>query len=346
MRKLFPLSFFFATSLLFCIATSAIAQTGQIPVFYVRAHPDDIQLFIGNQAAADASNSSVRSVWIIATAGDAGRSSNWWQAREAGALASMEQALAWTPGSFPAGCYQRKDTPTINGHAVVRYRLYNASSAIRSVMYCLRLPDGNVDGSGFASTSYESLLKLMNNTISTMDTVDGNATYSGISDVMDTLDTIMTNERNATDPNIHPWLNANEYSGMRNTNDATQDHTDHRVLGSILASFAHYNGYNRLWWQSYTVRSAGGYTTLTGTDLTNKDKVFHAYTSALDIMLTFFNGQTAPSGQNWSWSGATYELDDHDSWWAEWFEFGDVMHVYPRAYTTSDTSNSYPLTYP
>jgi len=346
MRKLFLATLSIVTLLSFGLTTPTKAQTGQTPVFYVAAHPDDIQLFIGNQAAADASSTSVRTVWIIVTAGDAGRDTNWWQAREAGALASMEQAVGFVPGAFPSGCYHTTDKPTINGHTMVRHKLIDGSARTRSVMYLLRLPDGNVDGSGFASTSYESLLKLMNSTISTIHTVDGIATYSGISDVMYTLDAIMTSERNATNPSVHPWLNANEYSGMRNTNDATEDHTDHRVLGSILASFAYYNGYNRLWWQSYTVRSAGGYTTLTGADLTNKTNVFFAYTHAMETILDFFNGQTPPSGHDWTWSGSTYELADHDGWWADYFEFGDVMHVYTRTYSTSDTNNHYSLTYP
>lgn len=334
--------------LLFSLALSTIskAQTGQIPVFYVAAHPDDIQLFIGNQAAADASNESVRSVWVIATAGNADRDNNWWWAREQGAVASMERALGWVQGSFPSGCYQSKDSPTINGHTIARYRLTDGAGRIRSALYCMRLPDGNGDGSGFPLTSYESLYKLVNGKISAMHTVDGTATYSGIRDVMLTLDKIVSSERNATSPNSHPWLNANEYSGMRNINDATEDHTDHRVLGSLLASFAHYNGFNRLWWISYTVRSGGGYTTLTGADLANKEAVYFAGTHAMDTMLTFFNAQPYPQGQNWSWSGTNHELGDHDSWWAHWFEFGPVMRVVTRTHDAPDLNNHYPLPYP
>lgn len=346
MRKLFLTTLCLVTLLSFGLKTSAKASTGQIPVFYVAAHPDDIQLFMGNQAAADASNASVRSVWIVVTAGNGGRSSNYWQAREAGSVASMEQALGWTPGNFPANCYQSTDRPTVNGHTVVRYKLIDASGNERSVMYCLHLTDGNVDGSGYVGNGYESLLKLINGTISTIHTVDSIATYSGISDVMNTLDTIMTNERNDTDPSIHPWLVANEYSGMRNTNDATDDHTDHRVLGSILASFAYHNGYNRCWWISYTVYTGGGYTSVTGTDLAKKESVFFAYAHAMDTMLTFFNGQTPPSGQNWTWSGSTYEIGDRAVWISEWGGFGPYMHVVTRTYSTADTGNNYPLTYP
>lgn len=334
------------TLLSFGLVTAAQAQSGQTPSFYVAAHPDDIQLFIGNQAAADASSSSVRTVWIIVTAGDAGRDTNWWQAREAGALASMERAAGFVPGAFPSGCYHTTDKPTINGHTVVRHKLIDGSANVRSVMYLLRLPDGNVDGSGFASASYESLLKLMNSTISTIHAVDGLATYTGISDVMYTLDAIMTSERNATNPSVHPWLNANEYSGMRNTNDSTEDHTDHRVLGSVLASFAYYNGYNRLWWKSYTVQSDPNKTVLSGSDYTNKVNLFEAYTAAMETMLDFFNGQTPPSGHNWTWSGSTDELTDHDGWWAHFFEFCPVMRVYTTTYSTADANNHYPLTYP
>src|SRR5205085_6847034 len=73
-----------AALLSLCLTTSAKAATGQTPVFYVAAHPDDIQLFIGNQAATDGASTSVRSVWIVATAGNSDKSSNYWKSREAG----------------------------------------------------------------------------------------------------------------------------------------------------------------------------------------------------------------------------------------------------------------------
>ncbi len=346
MRNLFTAMLCLVTILSFGLPSSARAQTGQTPVFYVGAHPDDIQLFIGNQAAADASSTSVRSVWIVVTAGNGDGDSNIWKAREAGALASMEAALAWYQGSFPTGCYHTRDVPTMNGHSMVRYKLFDSVGRERSVMYCMRLPDGDQTGSGFASTSYESLYKLVNGTISSIHTVDGSATYSSARDVMLTLDNIMTSEKNATSPSSHPWLNANEYSGMRNTNDGTDDHTDHRVVGSMLASFAKGNGYNRLWWISYTVYSGGGYTSLTGTDLSNKDALFHAYTHAMDTLLTFFDGETPPTGEDWSFSGSSHELDIHDGWWNEWNAYGPYMRVITRTYSTDDTGNHYPLTYP
>ena len=329
-----------------CLATSAHASTGQTPVFYVAAHADDIQFFIGNQAVADASNTSVRSIWVIATAGNGDGSTNIWMAREAGALASMEAALGWFPGSIPSGCYHTRDTPTINGHSITRYKLFDASGNERSVMYCLRLPSGEQTGNGYASYSYQSLFNLLISTpLAPIYTVDGATSYTSISDIMYTLDTLMTNERNDTDPTVHPWLNANEYSGMRNLNDGTDDHVDHRVLGSILASFAYHNGYNRCWWVSYTVHTGGGDTSVTGTALANKSAVYRACTSAVDTMLAFLDGQTYPSGQNWSFGGSS-ELAIHTGWEAEWTAYGPYEHYYTRTYSTADTGNNYPLTYP
>lgn len=330
---------------LFLVETPASAQSGQTPVFYVAAHPDDIQLFRGEQAAADASSSSVRCVWIVATAGDGGRYVNWWQSREWGTIASIESTLGWTPGTVPSGCSLTYDWPTENGHTVLRYTFTDSGSNVRAVLYCLHLPDGDNGGGGFASTGYQSLYRLRTGAISSMGTVDGIATYYGISDVMYTLATIMTNERLATNPNIHVWINANEYSGMRNSNDTyPDDHRDHRILGSIIASFANYNGFHRAWWISYT--NSGG-TDLWGTSAyTAKKAAYDAYSNDMVNSLTYFNGLSYPPGQNWAWNGTSQETTDRGEWTSDWNSFGRYTRVVTRNYGTADTGNNYPLTYP
>ena len=54
--------------------------------FYVTAHQDDWELFRGQQAYKDLATSTNKVVFIYVTAGDAGRTNGWWEARERGAL--------------------------------------------------------------------------------------------------------------------------------------------------------------------------------------------------------------------------------------------------------------------
>ncbi|HEY3780308.1 MAG TPA: hypothetical protein VGL56_04435 [Fimbriimonadaceae bacterium] len=338
----------FIVSLLLLIgAPRASAQSGQTPVFYVAAHPDDIQLFRGEQAAADASSSSVRVVWIVATAGDAGREVNWWQSREWGTIASIESTLGWTPGTVPSGCSLTYDNPTENGHSILRYTFTDSGSNVRAVLYCMHLPDGDNPGTGYSVTGNESLYKLVTGAESTMYAIDGSATYSSASDVMNTLATIMTNERVATNPNIHVWLNANEYSGMRDSNDylpSTEDHPDHRALGCILASFANYNGFNRAWWISYS--NSNG-TALSGSALTTKENEYDAYSSDMYNSMMYFDGSTPyPSGQNWAWNGTGQQMTDETEWSSDYSSFIGHSDVVTRTYGTSDTGNNYALSYP
>lgn len=48
---------------------------------YVAAHQDDWQLFRGEQAWADLNTAGVRVVFVHTTAGDAGATNGWWEAR-------------------------------------------------------------------------------------------------------------------------------------------------------------------------------------------------------------------------------------------------------------------------
>lgn len=98
--------------------------------FYVVAHQDDWQIFAGDRAWEDiASGATV--VFVYTTAGDAGRRDGWWEAREAGAIASCRLVTGPTP--------QRREVRSINGHAITCVHLANTRS------YFLRLPDGGLD---------------------------------------------------------------------------------------------------------------------------------------------------------------------------------------------------------
>ena len=59
--------------------------------FYVTAHEDDWELFRGEQAYRDLATPTKKVVFIYVTAGDAGQTNGWWEAREQGALAAVRE---------------------------------------------------------------------------------------------------------------------------------------------------------------------------------------------------------------------------------------------------------------
>src|SRR5262249_1215128 len=63
-----------------------------------------------------------------------------------------------------------------------------------SVSYHLRLPDGNLDGSGFAPTAYRSLSKLRSHGLSEIEAVDGSTRYADWDDLRDTVRDVMVAE--------------------------------------------------------------------------------------------------------------------------------------------------------
>ncbi len=135
----------------------------------VVAHMDDDLLFlspdIDNMIAG---GRCVRTV--VLTAGDAGESSTYWLGREAGGRAAYNVLLGvptstgWTTGD--AG---------IAGHPIT---LFTSNADSRVSLAFLRLPDGDGDGAGFASTGNQSLQKLYQGSISSISAIDGSTSYT------------------------------------------------------------------------------------------------------------------------------------------------------------------------
>jgi hypothetical protein len=211
-------------------------------VFYVAGHPDDALFFRGEGLFTDLHGEDAVTVQIVVSAGDAGRTDGWWEAREAGSVESLVGSLS--PGKVDSG------SVPVNGHVIQRY------SAPTWAAYFLRLPDGNTTGSGFPSTGNRTLGKLQSGAIPTLEAVDGSATYTGWNDFVDTLRAIVTADRGTTE---HPWVNTSDPDSNLNPND----HPDHYAASAAVRDFAPDEGLNRLWWVSYDVANRapnlGGY---------------------------------------------------------------------------------------
>ncbi len=148
--------------------TVPVAPSGQArKTLSVVAHQDDDLLFQSPDLLhCIQAGRSVRTVY--ATAGDAGANQAYWTGRESGVQAAYAKMAA------VANSWSTADAG-MPGRAMTVHTLRDAPSV--SLIF-LRLPDGNIDGSGFPSTDQQTLQKLYRGDISTIAPVDGSPSYT------------------------------------------------------------------------------------------------------------------------------------------------------------------------
>jgi LmbE family N-acetylglucosaminyl deacetylase len=216
------------------------------------AHQDDDLLFLSPDLLhAIQSGRTVRTIFL--TAGDAG--SDLWQTREAGVQAAYAQmcgvANSWT-----------QTDADLAEHAIPVFLLADYPSV--SVAF-MRLPDGNFNGAGFASTTYQSLQRLWMGAISSIETIDGSSNYSKAT-LISTLTSLMASFQ---PDEIH----TQDYVGTYGDGD----HSDHHSVAYFVQAA------EQQYTTSHRLRGYEGYTTssrlanVTGTDLIAKQDAFHAY---------------------------------------------------------------------
>ncbi|MEM5651003.1 hypothetical protein AAHB57_30310 [Bacillus cereus] len=144
--------------------------------FFIVAHMDDWQLFMNPNVSWELSNKENKVVFIYTTGNDAGGDKAFWMANEDAAISSVcfgISDLLYLDGE--------REIVNINNHVLHRWCGGNA------VCYFLRLPDGNVTGSGFSSQGYQSLQKLYRRQIPFIKALDGSTIYHGWQDFVNTL---------------------------------------------------------------------------------------------------------------------------------------------------------------
>jgi hypothetical protein len=253
--------------------------------FYVIAHQDDWELFRGQQAYEDITTYDTRIVFIYTTAGDAGKTVDWWQKREHGALRA--QACGINRNSQPNNYFLKTDDLSMNGHMIRRFQQSRLpeGNPLQVASYHMRLPDGDKDGSGTDLHSHESLenLRLYGKPITSI--ADAKtpgepnapiATYTSWDDFSWTLGEILkkeTHEFSNTNPN--PWVNASDW----NLDENPGDHPDHHATSLALLDVfkrAH-NEFNRAWFKTYC--TSGLPANLDGPRLIQKRAVYNEYAS-------------------------------------------------------------------
>ncbi|MDB5183024.1 MAG: hypothetical protein JWO47_808 [Candidatus Saccharibacteria bacterium] len=134
----------------------------------VVAHQDDDLLFMNPDTQADiTAGHCVRTVYI--TAGDAGYNQFYWLGREQGSEAAYSKMI----GS-DAIWIQRIIQIGINQYVTIA----NPKGNTKVSLIFMHLPDGNIGGSGFGASNHESLQKLFNGQISSIEAIYGGSSYS------------------------------------------------------------------------------------------------------------------------------------------------------------------------
>jgi LmbE family N-acetylglucosaminyl deacetylase len=196
------------------------ATPGSVMVYAV-AHPDDWQLFVGDRVIQDVA-SGRRVMFLYVTSGGADLPAAYWQARERGAHASTQVAASVVP-EHAEGVDAACDDVQIRNHRIRRCVVGS------TVSYHLRLPDGNLDGTGFASTGFHSLAKLQSHGRSHLEAVDGSSEYSGWADLRDTVRDAMVAEGGGSA--ARPFaVHTHDPESSRNRGD----HSDHVTTGSLV----------------------------------------------------------------------------------------------------------------
>lgn len=140
------------------------------------AHQDDDLLFMSPDLIREIiSGRAVRTVYL--TAGDAGLGPDYWMSRQTGALAAYTRMAiatnAWDEGDLGIDDYD--------------ISLFTLRDAPQISLVFMHMPDGGLDGFGYPTTGFESLMKLWEGDIESIGTVDGSFaryTRDGLLDVL------------------------------------------------------------------------------------------------------------------------------------------------------------------
>ncbi|HTN17175.1 MAG TPA: T9SS type A sorting domain-containing protein [Chitinophagaceae bacterium] len=231
-------SFRLITVLFLCFVSFA-ANAYQKVIFYVVAHPDDWQLFMGIEAYHDIQDTSNKVVFIITTSGDATFTNpsvnmKFALARENGVLNSV-RFCSDMKSELDSSCRVKRGA--INDHRILHYPYKNV------ITYFLRLPDGCLS----AGYKGQSLEYLYQHRIDELQSIDGQETYSDWDDLVQTTRAIIQKELGG-----QTWsaINFQDFDERYNP----RDHPDHRYSGKIaLEASAYFPYMNRVAYVDYDV---------------------------------------------------------------------------------------------
>jgi LmbE family N-acetylglucosaminyl deacetylase len=229
----------------------------------VVAHEDDDVLFMDPDLQHDIqAGKCVRSVYL--TAGDAGASKLYWISRQLGAEASYGAMLGLQKAVWD------QQTVRLGAGRYVTVASPHGNSKISLIFF--GLPDGNLQGEGFESQQDQSLTKLYGGRIGTMQSVDGQSSFSAQQLVGD----------------LSRLMGAYEPAYVRTQADVPSamypDHSDHIATGKFAAEAVstydseHFGNSVAIPVLRYIGYPVHGYAqNVAGDDLVQKENAFLAY---------------------------------------------------------------------
>lgn len=273
-----------ASSSLTPVAVNNLLATdcpGNTTLMQIVAHEDDDLLFMSPdlEHAIDRGD-CVRTVYV--TAGDAGSSKFYWLGREQGSEAAYAK-LAGVPNVW------LQQTIKLANHEFAT--IASPVRAPQLTLMFLHLPDGNVNGQGFASSQDEGLAKLEADSIATISSVDGQSSYN-YGDLQQAIRSLI----NVYSPDeLHTQL-------PYNASETYPDHSDHMAVGRLVtAAFTQYqlsHPYAQLvYYSGYPIHDQPA--NVSDSDLDRKQQAFFTY--------SHFDGGTCQSVQACS-DGSVYEI--------------------------------------
>ena len=245
-------------------------------ILNVVAHEDDDLLFLSPPLMQFIERGdSITTLYL--TAGDDGLDAAYWHGREQGVMAAYASmlggtAVSWTDSSV---------TPVPGAAA-----LPSATPSRGEIeLVFVRLPDGNVDGSGFPSTDNVSLKMLLAGEIPLMSTVDGTRSYSA-AELRQTIAGVVSQ--------VAPDLVMLQDFVHADAGPTWSDHADH-LAGSEFAFWAvAQSGVHTVAtaWEGYQAGSSEAPNISNPALLTAKEAVFAAYYAHDD--------QVVPTAPDWA----------------------------------------------
>jgi len=200
------------------------AQTTRV---FAVAHQDDWQLFMNPNVANSIQSPEDKTVIIHLTAGDAGYGMGndaFYKAREEGALRAVRFLSNTAEDRSKIGDEMSRKVTLIRNHPILTYTYHN------TVVYFLRLPDGNGDGSGFELHQQKSLEKFYNRQVVDFKAIDQSTTYTNKEDLLGTLKELIATVHTGTQLEIH----LSELSEDLNVDD----HSDHLTASRFISEAA------------------------------------------------------------------------------------------------------------
>ena len=139
-------------------------------------------------------------------------------AREEGVLRALRFMLSLKRSTVAF----EKSFVELNGKRLERHATHNV------VVYFIRLPDGNPEGTGYTAQLGKSLKYLRDSKTTNLSTIDSAAVYADWSDLIRTIHEIVNAESNDADRIV---LHSTDLSLEHNPND----HSDHYLCGILAA---------------------------------------------------------------------------------------------------------------